>query len=267
MELITLTTDFGDADGYPAAMKGVILGINPNVRIIDISHAIESQNILHGAYVLFSIVEYYSHAIHVGVIDPGVGTDRAGLVFRCEKGILIGPDNGLLVQAAQRLGIESVFNINNPEFWLKDISSTFHGRDIFAPVAAHIARGVLIEDIGERTDHFIELNLFDAKEEGNHIIGKVLNIDKFGNIITNIPQKIVKKHFNFDDKILINYENDKDSNEQSLKIPYQTTYNDVPKRSLVAIISSSGFLEFAGNQCRADDILKLNISDNVSVQK
>ena len=107
MKIITLTTDFGFADGYPAAMKGVILSINPQINIIDITHSILPQNILQGAFILYSVVEYFPFAIHIGVVDPGVGTSRAGLVFKCKSGILVGPDNGLLVPAAKQLGIQA----------------------------------------------------------------------------------------------------------------------------------------------------------------
>ncbi len=275
MEIITLLTDFGDIDGYPAAMKGVIYKINPNVKIIDISHSILPQNIIQGAYVLSTVVDYFPLAIHVGVVDPGVGTERAGLIIDCKGGVLVGPDNGLLIPAAERLKIQAVFNITNENFWLPNISSTFHGRDIFAPVAAHISNGIFPEKVGEKTDQFVKLDIFKVSEKNNIISGMVLDIDRFGNIITNIRKGMIARNFQVGDEITISVKHkiksqtptDKDRQEIKHQILFKTTYNDVPRNSLVAIISSSGFLEIAGNQCKANEILNLQISDKIELKK
>jgi S-adenosylmethionine hydrolase len=275
MKIITLTTDFGDIDGYPATMKGVIFRINPHVRIFDISHSILPQNIIQGAYVLSTVVDYYPLSIHLGVVDPGVGTEREGLIFNCKNGVLVGPDNGLLVPAAKNLEIIDVYKISNEDFWLSDVSSTFHGRDIFAPVAAHISKGIIPEELGEKTDQFVDLDIFNVSEKPNIISGMVVNIDRFGNIITNINKEIVNRNYRIGDEVTISVKHKIESQTQTEnndqekihQILFKTTYNDVPKNSLVAIISSGGFLEIAGNQCKANEVLNLQISDIIELIK
>lgn len=264
MKIITLTTDFGLTDGYPAAMKGVILSINPQINIIDITHSILPQNISQGAFILYSVVNYFPSAIHIGVVDPGVGTTRAGLVFKCGSGTLIGPDNGLLVPAAERLGIQAVYKITNVDYLLGNISSTFHGRDIFAPVAAHISKGAPLENVGDKVEKYVELNQFEVSETKNSISGKVLNIDNFGNIITNIQKRLIEKYFEIDDTLYIKVSSGK---QKVLKIPYKTTYDAIARGELLATISSSGLLEIAGNQCNADEKLKIKISDIITIRK
>jgi S-adenosylmethionine hydrolase len=263
MDIITLTTDFGLDTEYSAAMKGVLLKINPEIRIIDITHSIKPQNVLQGAYILYSAVPYFSDSIHLGVVDPGVGTSRAGIIFKCHSSVLVGPDNGLLYPAAERLGIKSVFKITNREYYLKDVSSTFHGRDIFAPIAAHLSIGKSPEELGEPLDEFVKLNLFDYKETDEMIQGKVLNIDSFGNIITNIPKNILERNLNKEAEQTIEIS----SAGQTSKLPYKETYGSVPQSSLLALISSSGFLEIAGNQCNASDILNVKINDDIIIKK
>jgi S-adenosylmethionine hydrolase len=263
MTIITLTTDFNITSEYVAAIKGVILNINPNTKIVDITHAIQPQNILQGAFVLYSIVKYFPKAIHVGVIDPGVGTNRAGLIFKCQSGLLIGPDNGLLVPAAERLKIDIVYKITNNKFCLDDISSTFHGRDIFAPVAAHLSKNLKIEKVGGRIKHFKKLDLFGIKNTKDSLIGKVLNIDNFGNIVTNLPKDTIVKHFELGDQLTISTV----TSQKGFKVPFKNTYDSVPKGTLLALISSSGFLELAGNQYNANEKLNLQIGDKITLQK
>jgi S-adenosylmethionine hydrolase len=262
MAVITLFSDFGYSDGYHAIMKGVINSINPIINIIDISHSIQHQNIIQGAFILYNAIEYFQDGIHVAVVDPGVGSERAGLIVQCENGILVGPDNGLMIPAAERLGINEIYKITNQKYWLDTISSTFHGRDIFAPVAAHISKGVAIEELGEKTDEFETLEIFNTQLSDNKITGIVLNIDKFGNIITNITKEMVLRYFKNNDKIEVSKFNESFSQE----IPLKATYSDVSKDQLVAIISSTGFLEIAGNQCRADAKLNFKISEYIVIQ-
>ncbi|WP_455392637.1 SAM hydrolase/SAM-dependent halogenase family protein [[Eubacterium] cellulosolvens] len=263
MDIITLTTDFGFADEYVAAMKGVILKINPKIRLIDISHSVLPQNIHQGAYFLYSVVSYYPNAIHIGVVDPGVGTERSALIFKCKSGVLLGPDNGLLFPAAERLGIQSVVRITNKKYCLNQITSTFHGRDVFAPVAAYISKGVPIEEMGDEVTDYIWLNLFDVEERSGKIIGRVLNIDQFGNIIINISKDVLKNYFIDATDLIVTT---KSTNHQ-ITVPYKSTYGEAPPGLLLATISSSGFLELAGNQCSANEEFQLYISDTVTIQK
>ncbi len=187
--IITLITDFGTSDGYAGVMKGVILSINPNATIVDISHDIEPQNILQAAYVLDKTHPYFpENTIHIVVVDPGVGTDRRAVILKTRQHIFTAPDNGVLSYVAKDK-IQAV-TITNPRFWRDRVSNTFHGRDIFAPVAAHLSLDIPLHEFGEET---ISLDTFPISrpeiEPGGAIIGQVIHIDRFGNLITNIKQQ------------------------------------------------------------------------------
>lgn len=250
--MITLTTDVGFE--YAGQMKGVILKINPNAKIIDITHSIEPQNILQGAFVLYTVVKYFPYAIHIGVVDPGVGTKRRGIILCCEKGILIGPDNGLLVPAAKTLKIKKVYEITNADF---DSSYTFHGRDIFAPISAKISLGKEIEKFGKIIKDFKNLDFEIPKKIDGKIIGKVIYIDKFGNLITNIPKEIIEKEINIGEKIKIKIR------ENIYKLKFQKSYGYVEKGEILALVSSSNFLEVSCNMGNAMKKLKAKINDEM----
>ncbi len=256
--IVTLTTDFGWTE-YIAAMKAVILNINPNVNIIDITHAIHPQNTIEGAYVLYSAAPYFKNAIHIAVVDPGVGTDRKGLIINCENGILIGPDNGSMLPAAKRLNIIDVYEITNTEYCLDTISDTFHGRDIFAPVAAHISKGIEPGEIGQKLQDYQVIDLEDFTETATGIHGKVLYIDNFGNIITNIPQDVMKRGFEFGDIIKLAIPN------HSLELIFTKTYGLAEKGQLIGLISSSGFFELGANLGNAVKILGIKVNDEIII--
>jgi len=185
--IITLLTDFGTADGYVGAMKGVILGINPEARLIDLTHAIAPQHVRAAALVLRNAVRFFPDgSIHVAVVDPGVGSARQAILIETAHGLLLGPDNGLLAPAALTLGTRGVRVIANDALFRHPVSQTFHGRDVFAPVAAHLSRGVAPDSVGPVADSILELTLPSARRSGQRIDGEVLYVDHFGNLITNI---------------------------------------------------------------------------------
>jgi S-adenosylmethionine hydrolase len=252
--LITLTTDFGLGE-YTAAMKGVILKINPDAKIIDIMHMIRAQNIKEGAYVLYSTSPYFPKAIHVGVVDPGVGTERKAIIIECERGTLVGPDNGLLVPCARRLGIKSVYEITNKDYLNEPISDTFHGRDIFAPVAGHISKGVPVTEMGVSISDFVDLKLEEFEEGDGFIKGKFLFLDRFGNLIFSIPRYILLKHLNFGDEIEITIQNQIE--RLTKRIRFLPSYAHGEPKALLATISSSDFLEIACNSESAIGYLKM----------
>jgi S-adenosylmethionine hydrolase len=262
-DLITLTTDFGLSE-YVAALKGVILSINPGARIIDISHDIRPQNMVGGAYVLYCTVPYFPDVVHVGVVDPGVGTERAGLVISCEKGVLVGPDNGLLLPAARALGLKKVYNITNGQYFQKEISNTFHGRDIFAPVAAHISMGVELDDIGEEVDEYVDLSLKYHVESEGIVKGKIIHVDTFGNLITSITKETINKHHDFGDTLSIEYQGKIEKIKKTL--PFLPSYGHAEKGELLATISSSGFFEIACNQCSAAKVLNFDSGDIIRLK-
>jgi S-adenosylmethionine hydrolase len=182
--LITLLTDFGVADTYVGQMKASILGVARSSSIVDLTHAVPPQDVFAGAFLLWTAVESFPPGtLHVAVVDPGVGSTRRPMAVLTRRGdILVGPDNGLLMPAAQRLGgIDAAVSLSERKFWRDQTSSTFHGRDIFAPVAGHLALGVRLSDLGPRVDGLVNLNL----PEPNGLDGQVLHTDTYGNLVTN----------------------------------------------------------------------------------
>lgn len=241
MNLITLTTDFGPGE-YVATMKGVIHSIAEDARILDISHTVQPQDIEQGAYVLYSSLQYFKEGIHIGVVDPRVGTERKGIIVECENHFLVGPDNGLLIPAARKLGMKRIFEIKNPKYMLESISSTFHGRDVFAPVAAHLCLGVEPEKIGEVLEEWVDMNFGIYSARGKELRGRILHVDSFGNLITNIPEKMLLKKYGFEQMMEIR------TAGKRVSAPFLATYSEVGEKEILATVSSSGFLEIAANQ-------------------
>ncbi len=191
--IITLTTDFGMDDAYVGIMKGVISSIAPEAQLIDLSHSIEPQNIRQGAFVLWSAVEAFPPGtIHLAVVDPEVGSQRKAIAIQAGGHKFVGPDNGLLMPAAQRFSRLRVRELNRTEWMREEVSASFHGRDIFAPVAAHLAKGVAFEEIGSELAKPRPMELFDTTTTQKWTEGRVLASDHFGNLITNIPQSALR---------------------------------------------------------------------------
>jgi hypothetical protein len=185
--LITLLTDFGLNDAYVGIMKGVILRINPDIRVVDLTHAVPPQQVLAGALMLRNAVGFFPDGtIHLAVVDPGVGSARRPLLIETDRGFLVGPDNGVLSPAAALMGRPRARLLANEKFFLHPVSQTFHGRDIFAPVAAHLACGVTPEAVGPVLDSIVELELPVPRRSGATIAGEVVHVDHFGNLVTNI---------------------------------------------------------------------------------
>jgi S-adenosylmethionine hydrolase len=252
--LITLTSDFGQGE-YVGAMKGVILSINPQAQIIDITHQIRGQNIIEGAYVLYTTAPFFPDSVHIGVVDPGVGTDRAGLLIECERGYLVGPDNGLLLPCARKLGLKRVFKLTSSKFLLKSISNTFHGRDIFAPVGAHLTNGINPHEIGEEWKDHQDLKLEYHEEQNGKLKGRILFVDRFGNLITSIPRDIVENHMIYDERINIEIKGKAGSETRTLR--FVRTYGDEEPGVLLATISSGNFLEISCNMGSALKMIKV----------
>jgi S-adenosylmethionine hydrolase len=208
--IITILTDFGIRDGYVAAMNGIILGINRNVTLVDISHEVPPRDVGHGAFVLGTTYQYFSpDAIHIAVVDPGVGTSRRALLVITPGGRFLAPDNGLLtyvmrahfrpdtgdtstgagfmepVETEVPRGC-SAYELTEREYWRHPVSDTFHGRDIFAPVAAHLSLGLAPEKLGERIGEVSCLNIFPHARRGDILEGRILFVDRFGNLATNV---------------------------------------------------------------------------------
>ena len=204
--LIVLTTDFGLTDPYVGVMKGVILGINPSVAVVDLTHQIQPQNILQASFTLATSYRFFpKEATHAIVVDPGVGTNRRAILLVTPHGRFIAPDNGVLSgvlgdylgEMSPKPGIISLptglmaYSLTNPSYWLHPVSQTFHGRDVFAPVAAHLSMGVLPHDLGELIREIVWLPAPKPFRQGNAIDGEILMVDHFGNLVSNIPADMV----------------------------------------------------------------------------
>lgn len=191
--VITLTTDFGTEDGNAAVMKGVILSLNPHALVIDLTHDIPPQDVAAAAYVLRRAYAYFPPGtIHIVVVDPGVGTERRAIAVRSAEAFFVAPDNGVLTYVMQELQDKGhelrIVSLTNPQYWLSQISSVFHGRDIFAPVAAHLSLGVDIDALGHELEDCVMMPRPRLEMRPGKITGQVMHIDHFGNLLTNIPQ-------------------------------------------------------------------------------
>lgn len=204
--IVTLTTDFGTADGYVAAMKGVMLAVEPRLTLVDVSHDVPPQNVAHGSFVLAEATRHFpAGAVHLAVVDPGVGGSRKPLLLVTPDACYVAPDNGLLTRVLACYsqfhdpGAEfqspirgplppgcRAFELANPRFRLSEVSRTFHGRDVFAPAAAHLSKGVPPEEFGPPLAEVVWLNVPPPTQSGGEIEGRVVHVDRFGNLITNI---------------------------------------------------------------------------------
>ena len=238
MSFITLTTDFGTGSPYVAAMKGVILSINPAATIIDISHAIPAMDVTRGALVLEDTTPWFpDDTIHVAVVDPGVGTQRSILYARIGAQQYVAPDNGLLSRLSARTRPSMVLRLTEREHWLAEVSHTFHGRDIMAPVAAHLSLGLDPRRLGPAARELDPLDLPLPQVVDQKIRGEILSIDSFGNLITNISFDLLAGRPN-------------DNRACIVCGIYETfgiyhTYGEQAPGMLVALIGSSGRMELA----------------------
>ncbi len=231
MKIVTLLTDFGDF--YPGVMKGVILGLCPNARIVDITHSVEPQNIYQGAFLLYHSYKYFLNAVHVAVVDPGVGTDRKAIILECRNHVFVGPDNGILIPSAKENGIERVWVIDEEKASkvTGTLSSTFHGRDVFAPSAGYACLG-RIEEIAEPYDgELVEFEIYDYEIDGEWIGCRVIFVDRFGNAITNVRAEDVK--------------NAKGFYVRNTFVPFVKSYSMVKEGEPLALIGSFDTLEFS----------------------
>lgn len=261
--IITLTTDFGTSDAYVGIMKGVILGINPDVQVVDLTHAIPPQDIHDAALSIHSAHRYFPEGtIHMIVVDPGVGSDRQAVVCQTDRAFFVCPDNGILtyllheIENADGQPIKAVA-IQNKAYYLPEVSNTFHGRDVFAPVAAHLSLGVPLANIGPSVKDLGQLPIPTHQVSGNTIIGQIVKIDRFGNAITNISESVLAD-------IGSTYEIRVGSTRLArLNRAYAESGIGKP----LAIIGSFGLLEIAINGGSAEASLGVKWGDVVEIQR
>ena len=241
-------------------MKGVVMRICRDAIIVDITHEIIPQNIEQGAFILYTTVPYFPPGtVHVAVVDPGVGTERKGLIIDCGDYVLVGPDNGLLLPAARRGKKFDVYEITNRRYFMEGVTHTFHGRDIFAPVAAHIARGVEIREIGRKIDEYVDMSLGFGKVRDGKIEGKIVHIDRFGNLITNIEGRTLLDRAEYGKVI------DIEIGDLQLKIPFYKSYGYAGENELLLTIGGNGFVEIGVNMGSAFEKLKKGMGERVTL--
>ena len=272
--IITLTTDLGLADAYVAAMKGVMLGINPEAKLVDICHTIKPQNIAQAAFVLSRAYPFFPEGtIHVVVVDPGVGTRRRAIILRTPLAAFVAPDNGVLSHVIQQSSVKPAGDsinqqkielgpglqavaITKPQFWRSPVSSTFHGRDIFAPVAARLSLGFPPTDFGEAITSVTMLALPQPYQAADgSVVGHIIHIDSFGNLITDIKSDVLPRA---KQAITIEVGN-------QLISGLSRTYAE--GSGLLALIGSDGYLEVAVKEGSASAFLDAEVGDEVRIRQ
>jgi S-adenosyl-L-methionine hydrolase (adenosine-forming) len=253
MKPIALLSDFGTTDWFVASMKGVILSINPAAVIVDINHDIPAGDITAGAFNLLACHSSFpAGTIFVAVVDPGVGSGRAAIAIRAGGFILIGPDNGLFSMISDNYYASEIRSLENTRYFQKEVSSTFHGRDLFAPVGAYLSRGIAFEKLGPKRKSIVPLSTLPAaRAVKDTLVGSVIYIDRFGNAISNISSSIASQARRIRVK--------------GHTIPLCSCYSDVAEGKPVAVIGSCGFVEISVNRGNAARKMGLKLGDKLIV--
>ena len=250
--IISLLTDFGTKDYFVGAMKGVILSINSEAKIIDITHEIEPQNIQSAGFTLASCYQNFPpKTIFVCVVDPGVGSKRLAILIETKNYYFIAPDNGLLSLVLNNESNYRVFELTNPKFFLSNISQTFHGRDVFAPVAAWLSTGISTNEFGSETSELIiSKNLVPKIVSADKIVGNIIHIDNFGNIVTNLRKSDLPNNFS----LQVN---------ETVITQHQTFYAEAFEDEIFMIWGSAGYLEIVAYCNSAKELLNAMMGDEI----
>lgn len=260
MNIISLITDFGLKDNFVGVMKAVILKINPRVSIIDICHEVHSQDILEAAFLLKGSFKYFPYGtVHLVIVDPGVGSKRKIIAVRTKNYFFVAPDNGILALALKDEPPIEIIQVTKEKYFLKPISDTFHGRDIFAPVAAYISKEGPIKNFGKKAKSFKELELPVVKKDTRSLIGEIIYIDRFGNLVTNI-----------DKGLLLNFIKKEDFTihiaEKAINKIFHA-YSEVGDQEPLALVGSFNYLEIAVNCGSAQDHFGVGTGEKITIKK
>lgn len=248
MPIITLTTDFGWDSGYVAQLKGVILSALPNVQLVDVAHALPPQSIRHAEVMLREVAFGFPlGATHVVVVDPGVGTGRRGIAVQARGHTFVGPDNGVLGFAVMQPGASTV-HLDRPAYWREPVSATFHGRDVFAPIAAELAGGIGFTDVGSVITDARPSTLPAWTRVGENVRGQTLVADRFGNLLTNVPASAIDQRGAWSVQV------------GDVRLAGKSTYADAPVGQALALVGSDGYLEIAVNQGAAIDRFGIDVT-------
>jgi len=235
-DIVTMLTDFGGRDPYVGILKGVILSLHPQARLVDLAHQVGAQDIRQGAFLLATAVDWFPRGtVHLAVVDPGVGGQRRALAVQGERHFYVGPDNGILSLAMRRDRPVAVVELRPGPWSLEKVSRTFHGRDLFAPAAAHLARGVALENLGTPVNDHVELNLEPNRLEDGCVRTQVIHCDAFGNLVTLLHRSEVEGGLS---SVRVG----------GTEIPVCATYGDVDSGQLLACWGSADYLEIAVNR-------------------
>ena len=247
--IITLMTDFGLRDPYVPMMKGVILSINPEAKIVDISHRVKAGSIFQAALLIRETYPFFPPGtVHVAVIDPSVGSERRLIAAEADSHFFVGPDNGLFWPILQAHAASTIIHLTRDEYFLPEVSYTFHGREVFAPVAAHITLGVKLDSLGEPIQDSVQLAVPLPYEKEGVLYGEIIRVDNFGNLITNIHRENFEKFLSLAPPVV-------EIGNLTVK-KFGFTYADVEEGEPLALINSSHWLEIAVNLGRASDYLE-----------
>lgn len=261
-QIITLLTDFGIADIFVGSMKGVILGINPQSQVVDLSHEVPPHDIRAGAFLLHSAVRYFPPGtIHVAVVDPGVGSERRPLLVFTAEQYFLAPDNGLLSYVLDLEPEAEIRELTAKQYFLGSIGSTFHGRDIFAPAAAWLSRGEPIESFGPLVETIVRFEVRRPILEAGKLIGEVQHIDRFGNLVTNIANENLRELAGLDFHEAVHVR----VGHTEVKGLHRC-YADGAPGNLCGLINSDGWLELFCSQGRADNLAKAKMGERVEVR-
>ncbi len=253
--IVTLLTDFGTQDYFVGAMKGVILSINENIDIVDVTHEIRAQDVRAAAFTLKNYYKYFLQGtIHVCVVDPGVGSNRRAILVETDDYCFIAPDNGLLGFVLAEQENYRAFELNNDEFFHHPVSRTFHGRDIFAPVAAHHSNGVTAERLGREITDLVTFEIGQPHRiSETKIAGEILHIDRFGNLITNFKAEDLPVKFKLK------------AGEKTVE-KHQSFFNEAQKSEIFSIVGSTGFLEIVAFSDSAEKLLKMKTGEKIYLE-
>ena len=261
--LVTLTTDFGRRDPYVAAMKGAILSVDSHIQVVDMAHDIAAQNVLEGALFLACAIPYFTEGtVHIAVVDPGVGTDRHPIALFAGGQYLVCPDNGLASLLLREYPLQEARIITNHAFMRTKVHATFHGRDVFAPAAAHLATGTPLSALGSEIDTLVMLELPEPKQESPQTIrGEIIHVDRFGNLVTNIREPLLQQMLSamnteWGDVAVW-------AGNHRLSGGIKRAYGEVTPGMLLALFGSAGYLEIAVNGGSASAALRLTCGDEV----
>ena len=259
MTVLSITTDFGITNGFVGVMKGVIYGIAPDVKIVDISQLISAQNVMEGAYAMWRAVPFFPpDSVHVGVVDPGVGTDRRLIGLEARGHFFVGPDNGVFWPIIEDCEDAKIIHLTDRVYFRPRVSPTFHGRDVFAPVAAHLSLGVDLEKMGARINDPQRLRYPKPKEKGGTLYGEITRVDNFGNLITNIRRKDLDPFLESARPVI-------EVGDLVIK-KLSPVYADVEQGEPLALINSSDWLEIAVHQGRASRYIGLGKEEIIEAE-